>query len=1347
MNRENTNEKKTLKKGRKGWVIAAALLATVGAGAIVTTYENTTPTPTVTKTGGVSTPTSGDKEGTKTDTKKSDDKDLSKIFGQLGEVYPEVPASSNKDANSSSDTSTADQSGRTVRLGAGSFSDIARSVSGAENVLSRTIPPLTVAGRGADAGVVSGEGIFSVPKSEDKGKEEVKPVTPEKPKTEDKGKEEAKPATPEKPKSEDKGKEEAKPATPEKPKSEDKGKEEAKPATPEKPKSEDKGKEEVKPVTPEKPKSEDKGKEEVKPVTPEKPKTEDKGKEEVKPATPEKPKSEDKGKDEVKPATPEKPKSEDKGKDEVKPATPEKPKSEDKGKEEAKPATPEKPKSEDKGKEEAKPATPEKPKSEDKGKEEVKPATPVVPSTPTTETPSQPAEPSSPSQPSTPAQDKPKEVVSTGKTTEKKDNETPKAEVPSNTPATPGAPVTTDGGNGSTTTKTTTENDPSKVPGSTTGGTGGTTTIDKGGSTSTVVVPGEPVTPTVPVTPVVPSEGGDNGDGSGTSTTPVTPTPAPVTPTTTKTVTTRSFEERTVLTPGVTYVEDPNLDAGVQQPESEGTPGYTSVTYTVTEEDGVEVSRVVSASETVPAVNSVVRVGTKVTKTVEVTTKDVTTKTPITHGTIYKEDSSLEIGQQKVQKQGKDGEKVEVYRVTLEDGVEVGRELVSTNETPAEDEVVLVGTKEPVKSTTETTRETFTVKAGVKTSYNDNLPKGEEHVISEGRDGSYTEVTTKKVDTKGNVLESNTEKTDVVEAEDRVVEIGTGKNVVVSRTTQEKVIPRARVEKDNLDLNEGETKVVEGKDGSYTEITTTYGDGRKEITRENEVPATDDIVYIGKKPLPKLEAIERIDKSETIAPDVVEVPTEDLYEGETKVKFEGKPGYYEKVYNDYYRGNELVRTELIRQTRINAEAKEVYVGTKKRITTKERVERGDVITRTTKEVPDYTVYEGVNYVSEEGEDGYYEKVYVDTYDKGKLVKSELKETRVGKPAKDKIVKVGKNSPWTYTTTTEREELDFDVERIADPTMEEGTERVSREGEKGYVLYNVKKGFNALTFETKDGERTEVERVNPVNKVVFYGTKEKVDADDVVVDKIDTDELIDPDALASDYGILDYNNKNYRSAKWLHDNLSSEYKAKFTQEVYPDILKTYGLRANHATMETMNKLENIVNWDLLNEKFISLVNQERARKGLGAVEYAGQDSILTKAAETRANEMADYGSLRYGGTVEGKHKRPNGESWATVYDLNSMGVNGISENAAEISSIAWNIVDITNEDYLANTFYNMWKNSPGHYATMMMDDRGYPVTVSLKLGFANHSLTNDDKDAINVVAMMEIARWNSNSDIK
>ena len=32
MNTQDTNQKKTLKKGRKGWVVAAALGATLGAG-------------------------------------------------------------------------------------------------------------------------------------------------------------------------------------------------------------------------------------------------------------------------------------------------------------------------------------------------------------------------------------------------------------------------------------------------------------------------------------------------------------------------------------------------------------------------------------------------------------------------------------------------------------------------------------------------------------------------------------------------------------------------------------------------------------------------------------------------------------------------------------------------------------------------------------------------------------------------------------------------------------------------------------------------------------------------------------------------------------------------------------------------------------------------------------------------------------------------------------------------------------------------------------------------------------------------------------------------------------------
>ena len=51
MNTQDTNQKKTLKKGRKGWVVAAALVATLGAGTMLYNGNNSVPTPSVPKTG------------------------------------------------------------------------------------------------------------------------------------------------------------------------------------------------------------------------------------------------------------------------------------------------------------------------------------------------------------------------------------------------------------------------------------------------------------------------------------------------------------------------------------------------------------------------------------------------------------------------------------------------------------------------------------------------------------------------------------------------------------------------------------------------------------------------------------------------------------------------------------------------------------------------------------------------------------------------------------------------------------------------------------------------------------------------------------------------------------------------------------------------------------------------------------------------------------------------------------------------------------------------------------------------------------------------------------------------
>ena len=840
-----------------------------------------------------------------------------------------------------------------------------------------------------------------------------------------------------------------------------------------------------------------------------------------------------------------------------------------------------------------------------------------------------------------PAENKPAEKVSNGKKTEVKPaNPAEKPAVPEDKPQTPGTTTTTEG-NSNKTTGTKTGNDNTQVPGNVGATTGGTSTTVTGETTNTVTKPVEntPATPN----PEKPSEE-----------TPTTPAPV------TKVVTTKTIQETTELIPGIDYVQDDTLELGQEVKVSEGVTGSIVTTYTVTYEDGVEVSRVVSGTETKPAVNAVVRVGTKVVKNVVKETKDITSRTPIHHGVKYLEDNTLEIGKEVVDVEGKDGEIVEVVRVTTEDGVEVSREVVSHDETPATDKVVRVGTKP--KATTpkiEKTTENFTVKREVKISYDDNLAKGVENVIVEGSDGSYDEVTTKTYDESGKLISTEKEKVNEVAPVTREVVVGTGKNVETSRTS-EKIEVKAEVKEIKDDkLKLGERKVdVEAKDGSYDLVTITYGDGHTKTIRENEVKATDGVVRVGTK-------VER--------------------------------------------------------------------------TTKERIERGDVITFTTERKKDSNIFEGDKVTKVEGEDGYKEKVFEDIYENGTLVESKLKEVRVGKKPVNRVIHEGTKPLYRDDFEFSRETIKRGVTRLADPTMTVGTERTSEEGRDGRVEYKTSIRINNKTGERVRGEKVEISRTQAVDKVVYFGTKE-VDPSDITVRKRDKDDFIDVDNLTEN-GINDYfNNPNYRSAKWLHDNLSQENKDKFNGEAHPDIRETYGTSANNMTQDDLNKLKQIVDLDKVNRVFASLVNEERAKNGLAPVTVADRDSAVWKAAETRANEMALYGSLRYGGTLEGKHKRPDGSSWSTVYTSEEMDkFNGLSENAAEISGTNWNIVSITNEEYLAKTFYNMWKNSPGHYRTMMIKDHNMPVQLALNFGFGAHSITNANAGAHNVVGMMEIVR--------
>ena len=142
--------------------------------------------------------------------------------------------------------------------------------------------------------------------------------------------------------------------------------------------------------------------------------------------------------------------------------------------------------------------------------------------------------------------------------------------------------------------------------------------------------------------------------------------------------------------------------------------------------------------------------------------------------------------------------------------------------------------------------ETKTDKVPFTTVYkaNSNIEAGKKTTIQKGEDGVVTtKVTTKYVDGVKSDSKSGTPET-TKQAKDEVVEVGTKTKV------ETKTIPFERVTRDNDQLKQGETKVVQtGKDGKQT-VTTTYvlndktGEVTPTETTQNE-PMTPEIVERG----------------------------------------------------------------------------------------------------------------------------------------------------------------------------------------------------------------------------------------------------------------------------------------------------------------------------------------------------------------------------------------------------------------------------------------------------------------------------------------------------------------------
>ena len=844
-------------------------------------------------------------------------------------------------------------------------------------------------------------------------------------------------------------------------------------------------------------------------------------------------------------------------------------------------------------------------------------------------------------------------------------------------------------------------------------------------------------------TPEVPAQPAENGKPA------VEAKPAvPAQPEVKKVVTTRTEVETSVIEPGVQHIPDANLNVGETQVVQEGVAGKTETTYTITIENGVEVSRVATGTQTTPAVDKVIHVGTKTSKEVVRTTKEEVVRTPILPGTEYVPDENLDAGVEKEVEAGQNGEKLEVFTVTLEGGVETGRTLVSSTQKEAKNRVVHVGTKVAKKNIETVTREIHKIEHKVTSNTNPDLPKGEKKVIQAGKDGSYELVTTVVTTPDGTEVSRDEKRENEVPAVDEIVEIGTGENIETSRTSRTVEVNYETEEVKDETLNEGK-RVVEtkGQKGFYTETTIVYDDGRSSVVKSDEVKPVKEVVRVGTHKV-LTENKTRVERKAGENFKIVEVKSDKLFSDQRVVKTKGKNGEIIENYKDYYEDGKLVKSELINTETVPAVNEVVEVGTKDRYT---YANEDKVLTAEgEKRVADPELFEGDERVEDavNGKETYKVKYLNDEYQNRTEVSRELINTV---PAKQKVVHYGTKKLMSEVTEEETETISHGSRTENDSNLFEGETRTEN-GRDGFKRYRKVISVNNKTGERTVKSRELVEIQDAVDTITFNGTKKKRVADptDVVVPTSDENYDIDgtwKDVKSLGENGLDPNNEDHRSAKYLHDNLSQADKDRVAVDTTDDedeLPRDSGLisvwKASRLSQAELDKLEQIVDNRKLNEHFMELLNEERTRKGLTPATIAADDSELTRVANIRANEMADHGSLRYQGKKEGKHKRPDGSRWSTAYDPEFYKqTNAMTENTAETTSV-WDIVSLTNEKALAHYFYTVWKHSPGHYAAMMMGDGYSPANKNVQfrvaLGFANHSLTSDNPT--NVVAIMEIA---------
>ncbi|HEL1768025.1 TPA: G5 domain-containing protein [Streptococcus suis] len=608
---------------------------------------------------------------------------------------------------------------------------------------------------------------------------------------------------------------------------------------------------------------------------------------------------------------------------------------------------------------------------------------------------------------------------------------------------------------------------------------------------------------------------------------------------------------------------------------------------------------------------------------------------------------------------------------------------------------------------TDVEKQVTVIKYGTSYVKDTSLPAGESKVLTQGVDGKQT-VTTKVTYTNNVETAREIVATETIEPVTEVIAY----NDEVSKNLEELIeslatISFATERRANADLEVGSERVlVAGVNGQTKTLTKKVYDSTGAVISEEVVsteviaqPVTQVIEY-GTKPKSVVETTEETKVTE-LDYTVETRQNPDLEKGQTRTLTKGRKGTLTQTYRiTKTNGNETAR-ELVKEERVEPVNEIIEVGTKAVVRYQTRQETS-VIPFTTETRQVDSLFEGESRELVAGVDGQQIQTYKDTYVDGVKVASEMVgQPEVIQPIK-RIVEVGIKKEETSQVLTETEVLAYTSIKEEDPNLPEGETKIKVQGVNGERKVRITRVTNNRTGQVSE-TREVISETAPVNEVLVVGTKPA------------STSLLDKKTLTLDEFM----------------SLTEEQQDAFIAKkgTVPGTTIRTG-----ATKDTLEKVEQLINLDKLNAEFVSLLNAARAAEGLSAVTYAGQGSDAQNAATARANEMADHGSLRYQGTADGAHKRPDGSKWTTIYTAEQTARQGWrGENALQMGS-SLSAYSAINESRIANNLFTEWMNSAGHKAVMMKNLDNLQVAVGI--GLNDKAIETTFRNGV-TVAMLEL----------